>query len=245
MHRRFRFRLGFPHELVMAVKKTKPKRDRKPGESRPPWALAGVVVKGLFALGLVVAAVAGIAWVGDRAGEQVSDRSRYTIRVADIRCDAPPGTDRASFLTEVRYLANLPETVQVVDPALRGTLFQAFARHPWVADVVAVAVEADGTVSVQLKFRTPVLAVRVSGETDPRVVAKSGVLLPPSAPATGLPLLVTKVLPPTRPAGEVWPDPTVTRAAELAELHKPNQIEKTDKGWRLTRDTGPPLVVSW
>jgi hypothetical protein len=43
----------------------------------------------------------------------------------------------------------------------------------------------------------------------------------------------------------VWPDPTVTRAAELAELHNPKQIEKTDKGWRLTRDTGPPLIVSW
>jgi hypothetical protein len=229
----------------MAVKKTKPKRDGKPGESRPRWALAGVAAKGLFALGLVVAAVAGVAWLGDRAGEQVADRPRYTARVADIRCDAPPGTDRAAFLTEVRYLANLPETMQVVDPALRDTLSAAFARHPWVAEVAEVAVEPDGAVSVGLKFRTPVLAVRVSGEADPRVVAKSGVLLPSSAPATGLALLVTKVLPPTRPAGEVWPDPTVTRAAELAELHKPRQIEKTDKGWRLTRDSGPPLIVSW
>jgi len=231
--------------VVMAVKKTKPKRGREPVESRPRWGLAGVVVKGLFALGLVVAAVAGVAWLGNRAGEQVADRPRYTARVADIRCDAPPGTDRAAFLTEVRYLANLPETVQVVDPGLRDMLFKAFARHPWVAEVAEVAVESDGTVSVGLKFRTAVLAVRVSGEADPRVVAKSGILLPPSASATGLPLLTTKVLPPTRPAGEVWPDPTVTRAAELAELHKPKQIEKTDKGWRLTRDTGATLIVSW
>lgn len=229
----------------MAAKKAKPKRDRKPGESAPRWALAGVVAKGLFALGLVVAAVAGIAWLGNRAGEQVADRPRYTARVADIRCEAPPGTDRAAFLTEVRYLANLPETMQVVDPALRDTLSKAFARHPWVAEVAEVAVEADGTVSVGLKFRTAVLAVRVSGEAEPRVVTKAGVLLPPTAPATGLPLLVNGVLPPTRPAGEVWPDPIVTRAAELAELHKPKHIEKTDKGWRLTRDTGPPLIVSW
>ncbi len=229
----------------MAAKKAKPKRDGKPGGLRPRWVLAGVVAKGLLALGLVAAAVAGVVWLGERAGERVADRPRYAARVADIRCEAPPGTDRAAFLTEVRYLAKLPETIQVVDPALRETLVRAFAQHPWVAEVAEVAVESDGGVAVGLKFRTPVLAVRVSGETEPRVVAKAGVLLPPSASATGLPLLITRVLPPTRPAGEIWPDPTVTRAAELAELHKPRQIEKTDKGWRLTRDTGPPLIVSW
>jgi hypothetical protein len=46
----------------------------------------------------------------------------------------------------------------------------------------------------------------------------------------------------------VWDDPTVKRAAELAETHRAQRltrIEKTDKGWRLVRKAGPALIVGW
>ena len=57
--------------------------------------------------------------------------------------------------------------------------------------------------------------------------------------------LANAVLPPKRPAGEVWNDPTVTRAAELAAEHNPRRIEKTAREWRLTMDSGKVLLVSW
>jgi cell division septal protein FtsQ len=206
--------------------------------------LVGIVVKGLLALALVGGVVYTVAWLGGRAGERVVGRDRYAVRVADVACDAPPGKDRPTFLTEVRYLANLPETVQVVDPKLPEQLAAAFARHPWVAEVVAVKVEPDATVRVDLRFRVPVLAVRVIGDSEVRTVDRTGVLLPPGA--TGpLTELANPVLAPKRPAGEVWNDPTVRRAAELAAEHTPRRVEKTAREWRLTLDSGKVLLVSW
>jgi hypothetical protein len=206
--------------------------------------LVGIAVKGLLALALVGGVVYAVAWLGGRAGERVAGRDRYAVRVADLVCAAPPGKDRPTFLTEVRYLADLPETVQAVDPKLPEQLAAAFAKHPWVAEVVGVTVEADATVRVGLRFRVPVLAVRVLGDSEVRTVDRSGVLLPPGA--TGpMAELANAVRPPKRPAGEVWNDPTVTRAAELAAEHRPRRIEKTAREWRLTMDTGKVLLVSW
>lgn len=228
----------------MAAKKAKPKKVPAPAAA-PHRTLAWVAVKGLVAAALVAAVVAGIAWVGNRAGEQVSQRSRYTVRVADISCDAPPGKDRLTFLTEVRYKADLPETVQSVDPALKEKLTAAFARHPWVAAVNGVSVGAGGGVRVDLRFRVPVLAVKVASESEPRAVDKSAVLLPAVPDRGSLALLTTPVLPPTRQEGEVWDDSTVRRAAELAELYRPRTIEKTEKGWKLVRADGKAVVVSY
>jgi hypothetical protein len=227
----------------MPPNRKKPKPNAGPGR----LTLAATGLKAVLALGLVAAVVAGITTVGGEAGRRVADRDRYAVRVADLACDAPPGTDRVTFLAEVRYLGELPETVQSVDPGLPGRLTAAFRRHPWVADVTGVTVGADGRVSVGLRFRVPVLAVAVRGEAEPRAVDRSGVLLPPGAGA-GLPVLAPPVPPPTRPAGEVWDDPTVKRAAELAELHRDQRltrVERTAKGWRLVRETGPALIVGW
>ncbi|HVK16819.1 MAG TPA: hypothetical protein VM533_07710 [Fimbriiglobus sp.] len=206
--------------------------------------LVGIAVKGLLALALVGGVVYAVAVLGGMAGERVAGRDRYAVRVADIACDTPPGKDRTAFLTEVRYLANLPEAVQAVDPKLPEQLTAAFARHPWVAEVVGVTVAPDATVRVGLRFRIPVLAVRVFGDSDVRAVDRAGVLLPPGAtgPMTELANMVPA---PKRPAGEVWDDPTVKRAAELAAEHRPRRIEKTLREWRLTMDTGKVLLVSW
>ena len=231
----------------MAGKRKKAGGDRKAPAGAPSdrLQLAWIAAKALVALGIVAAVVAGVALLGRRAGEQVAGRDRYAVKVSDIACDPPPGRDRVTFLAEVRYLANLPETVQAVDPKLKETLAAAFARHPWVVGVTGVDVTPDATIRVGLRFRTPVLAVRVAGDPEPRLVDATGVLLPPGADPAGLPVLTPAVAPPKTPAGDVWADPTVTRAAELADLHKPVQVEKSSKGWRLTKPDGKVLVVSW
>jgi hypothetical protein len=206
--------------------------------------LIGVAVKGLIALALVGGVVYAVAWLGGAAGKRVADRDRYAVRVADIVCDTPPGKDRAAFLTEVRYLAKLPETVQAVDPSLSQQLANAFAQHPLVAEVADVTVEPDGSVRVGLRFRVPVLAVHVFGDSEVRTVDGAGVLLPAGVPSP--PTELANMVPaPKQPAGEVWNDITVKRAAELAAEYKPRRIEKTIREWRLTLDTGKVLLVSW
>jgi hypothetical protein len=207
--------------------------------------LAGIAVRGLIALGIVAGVVAGVVWLGEQSGQQVAHRERYAVRVLDIACDAPPGTDRSTFLTEVRYLGNLPEAVSSVDPTTKELLTGAFRKHPWVAEVADVAAGADGVIRVGLRFRKPVLIVTAAGEREPRAVDRSAVLLPAVPNPDSLPRLVGLVPAPTRPAGEVWSDPAVRRAAELADLHRPRTIEKIDRGWRLTQPDGRIFVVSW
>jgi hypothetical protein len=204
-----------------------------------PWLKVGL------ALALAGGAVAGLAWVGEQAGLSVAGRDRYAVKVADISCDSPPGTDRATFLTEVRYLGDLPETVQTVDPGTPDRLTAAFAVHPWVASVERIAVTPEGEIHAALRFRVPVLKVTVSGEPTPRVVDATGVLLPLTAPTVGLAELAGEVFPPAVQAGKPWLDPDVKRAAELAQTFGAKRVEKTDKGWRITQAGGKVLLVGW
>ena len=216
--------------------------DSPPARVRLPWGQFVRVAAGLL---IAISLVAGIAWVGRLVGHQLVGEERYSVRVSDIDCPTPPGVDRALFLTEVRYMARLPATVPAIDPELPETLRAAFAAHPWVASVDAVE-PTPGGLRVGLTFREPILVVPVAGADGPRVVDPAGVLLPPTAPTAGLATLAHEVPPPTEGAGRPWPDPDVTRAAELASTHRPARlIEKGLRAWRVTRADGTVLRVGW
>jgi cell division septal protein FtsQ len=235
----------------MAGKRAKPKEPDAP----PPEPVAvptpastnrsavRIALKAVAALTLVAGLVAGLAWVGERAGLQLLGNPRYQVRVTDIQCDAPPGLDRTTFLTEIRYLSDLPATVSSVDPALTKTISAAFVKHPWVAGVDGVEVVPEAGIRVNVRFRVPVLAVDVVGESDRRAVDRDGVLLPSTASVVGLPVLLPAVPAPTTPAGEVWPHPDVNRAVELAQAYPARRIEKTAKGWRITTRDDRVLTV--
>jgi hypothetical protein len=200
------------------------------------------VLVALFAGGGLVAAV---AWFGSRAGEKVADHPRYTVRFADIRCDAPRGSTREAFLDEVRYAANAPETVQSVGPGLADRLAPLFRRHPWVEDVEGVDVTPDREIRVRLRFRVPVLLVRVTGGAPAeRLVDATGVLLPPAPAPDGVAVLANERPPPAAAAGRVWDDPTVKRAVELARAFRAVRVEQTETDWRVTRTDGKVLRVS-
>jgi hypothetical protein len=225
----------------MARKRPKPART-PPADRR--------VIRHFLRIALTLAAAgavaAGVVWFGSRAGEHVAGHPRYAVPFAEIQCDAPPGSTRAAFLSEVRYLANAPETVQAVDPGLGDTLAPVFRQHPWVEDVEGVEVTADRAVRVRLRFRTPVLLVRVAGgEPAQRLVDAKGVLLPPVPPPEGVAVLANERPPPGVAAGRVWDDAVVTRAAALARDFTAVRVEKTDTGWRVTQATGRVLAVSW
>ena len=211
------------------------KRAKKAGTPAPRPARPMLAV--LLTLGVVAALLFGLSRLGDEARRRLGPRDRYAVPFADIRCPAPPGLTRDTFLTEVRYAAGAAPTFQALAPDAKARLAATFAAHPWVASVDAVTVEPPDVVRVALTFRTPALAVQA------RVVDAKGILLPAAAPTAGVPLLLSPVAPPGA-AGAPWPDGTVTRAAPVAAEYKPRTIERTAQGWELVMPDGQKLIVS-
>lgn len=209
---------------------------RKPGRRWPRRLVA--VVGTLAVAGGVVAAV---RWLGEEATTEIAGRDRYAVPLAEVGFDLPPGTDRDTFLAEVRYAGHPPDPVHPLDPADRGKLAAAFAAHPWVEAVEGVNGEPPA-VRVRLRFRAPVLAVKGAGGAV-RLVDGDGVVLPVAPTPTGLAELVTPLLAAVPAAGRVWDDETVRRAVELVMVYRPAKLEHLPRGWRLTLPDGKVLLV--
>lgn len=212
---------------------TTPKPSRVP--LRPILAATATV-------GLVVAIYFAIVWLGERSREAVASRPRFTVNFSEIVCETPPGMDRATFLTEVRYLANPPLEFSSADAAVPPLLAQAFAKHPWVLTATPSPEAIAWPRPVKLEFRVPSLAVKTTEGI--RVVDAVGVLLPSSANVEGLPIFSTIQVAPERAAGERWRNPDVLRALDLAKDHQAKVLEKQAQGWRIELKSGQVLTVS-
>ncbi|HUR54340.1 MAG TPA: hypothetical protein VMZ71_09425 [Gemmataceae bacterium] len=224
-------------------KKPKKGKGTAPASETAGWrAAVRPLLAAAITIGVTVGVLGALGWLDDEARRKIADRDRYAARFADIECDAPAGLGRSEFLTEVRYAANAAETFQVLDPELRAKLTAAFTSHPWVESVESVTVDPPATVRVGLKFRTPFLAIRVEGGTT-RTVDANGVLLPAFTLPPNLTEVITPLPQPTTPAGQVWASDDVRRAVELAKLYPLRKLDRTPKGWRLTRADGAVLTV--
>jgi hypothetical protein len=173
--------------------------------------------RALFALAAAGGALLGLLRLGQWARARLDQREHYALDFAALRCEPPPGTDRATFLAEVQYLGGLPDRVNLLEPGLAPRLVGAFALHPWVERVEGVSLRGPEGPCVRLRLRTPALAA--AG----RVLDANGVLLPPTAPADGLPALREPVPPPAGLAGAPWGDARVEGAARTAALLQPLQ----------------------
>jgi hypothetical protein len=136
---------------------------------------------------------------------------RYSVDFLDIQCTPLPKQERAEFLSEVQYLANMPNRVRILDDQLVPRLADAFAHHPWVEKVERVQVTPQPAVQVQLTLRRAVLAV--SDGNQLRAVDRNGVLLPATAITCGLPLFAGQARAAAGPAGTSWGDAAVEDAA--------------------------------
>ena len=226
----------------MARKRGKTKGKKK----RSQFGFLWTGVKACLALAIVLAVILAVVKLGNQAGIQIVDSPRYAVPVTEIQCDTPPGKDRLTFLMEVRMLAKLPENVQSIDPELPTLLSAAFAKHPSVAEVTSVETPSDGSIHVGLRFREAVLRVALASQPETFLVDGEGVLLLGNHAVDGLPLFQTSAVKPPIPlAGDRWDNPLVQRAIDLAKTYQPALIEKTQRGWRLTKSNGQVLDVDW
>ena len=223
------------------------KKDAKPTpppieESRPK---RRPLLRGFATLIAIVALLASIVWLGVKAASEIQSRSRYTLAFTDIDCDVPAGLDKNTFLAEVRYLSDFPETFPAHDLPTQERIREAFRKHPWVEHVQGGYLTVGGkTYHIDVIARIPVLAVQVrDGIPLMRIVTASGILLPAGAIPGEIAVLAGEVPSPLTPAGQVWNDPIVKRAAELAKEYPAKRIERTERGWRITRTIGPVLTI--
>jgi hypothetical protein len=203
----------------------------------------------LVAVGAGVGVVLlGLAALHRMTRDRLGDLDRSTAAFSDIDCPAPPNQDRADFLAEVQYLADMPARLRLLDEDLPSGLAAAFARHPWVEEVERVEIRPPRSVRVQPRYRIPVLAVRADEGGHVRAVDSRGVVLPSRAPLDGLPTLTAA----TRlgAAGKPWGDPLVEGAARTAALLREDQarlrltvFENGPKG--LTLKTAAGTRVLW
>jgi hypothetical protein len=200
----------------------------------------------LTAILLTLAIVAGILFALDQLGlealRRVGPRERYRVEFADIRCAAPPGMDRQTFLAEVRYLSGFPRSFNTHDQSNRDRLGFAFGAHPWVECVHEFVLEPGNIVTVPLTFRVPVLAVRVE-RGSVRLVDGHGILLPASAAPPGTAELLNTIPTPSTPAGKAWDNETVKRAIELVNAYHPKTLERKSKEWLLIQPDGGIMHV--
>jgi hypothetical protein len=173
-------------------------------------ALAVLAAAGLFLAGLVL--------LGRQALAHLHSQERYVLPFADVACDPPPHLTRPQFLDEVQYLADVPDTLHLIDEDLPRRLAEAFARHPWVERVERVVVGPGRSVEVRLVPRVAVLGVRYAGKV--RAVDRHGVLLRGDANVRGLPTYSGRALAPRGPAGTPWGDEAVEKAARKAAEKK-------------------------
>ncbi len=164
---------------------------------------ASVVPLAAVAVSVVFKAAHGCCNHGHR--DHLGDKNR--VDFAAIDCAAPPGMAHADFLSEVQYLAGLPDRLEPSDELIKK-LFTAFAHHPWVAEVKEIRLLPEQRVRVGLVFRTPVLAVEHGDRKH--AVDGYGIRLPDAAPTAGLPVL-RRVAQPRGPAGTVWGDEAASR----------------------------------
>lgn len=185
----------------------------------------------------------GVVALGQWSWQRLRGRERYTLPFADIECVPPAHLSRADFLEEVRYLAGAPPGLSLLDDRLAARLSRQFAGHPWVEKVERVEITPPRRVSVQLRYRTPALAVPQGDQT--RVVDTHGILLPAATAAAGLPILRGIVSPPAGPAGTPWNSPAVRAAVRTVVFLRPHDgclhlqaVEATPDGLVLTTAGG-------
>lgn len=169
--------------------------------------------------------VGGWLIVWNRIADAIQEDARYRLCVEAIEITQPPPWIRAEIAAEVFVKTSLVERPFALDPDLPRKMGEAFAAHPWVAEVKRVRIVAGPRMSVELAYRKPVAMVDLA-------LASKSVLFPVDGGGISLPetdftpaektqyLRIVGIERPDGPPppGERWTDPRVLEAAHIARL---------------------------
>jgi hypothetical protein len=123
--------------------------DAAAGRKKRIWLTSGRVLAVIAGSVLFITVLVAIGYLS--RGPLGTD-DRYLIYFVEIECPAPPGHAPIDFLDEVRYLAEMPEQINVMESGMRQRLMAAFRRHPKVELVESVTVIPPKRVRVDLRF---------------------------------------------------------------------------------------------
>lgn len=100
-----------------------------------------------------------------------------SFRWDQVQLTSTPPMSREEFLREVKAIGAFGDTLPVAEPGFLDRLRQAAIRHEWVESVSRVAITGQGTLQLDLTFRTPVARLERSGQIQ--LVDRYGKLFTP------------------------------------------------------------------
>lgn len=169
---------------------------------------------------IAVIVSAAISWpiVNDNLPD-LSQQEAYRITPADISINEPPYWVPHDLIENVIQRAGFPDEMSLLDDELTENVAQAFAQHPWVAEVQEVRKASfPSRLNVTLVYRVPVAMIEKRTGLYP--VDANGILLPTedfslSDTADYLKIAGVRSVPPSI-QGDAWDDPLVLGAARMA-----------------------------
>lgn len=215
--------------------------------SSPGSALAAFVSAhraGLGALVVVAAAAIGgwLAW--RRLADDVRAHPNLVLFPEGVEVRGTGPWIRADVRSEALRDASLDGGLSLDDPALADRLRRAFARHPWVREVVSVSLGEPAAAVVEIRCREPVAMVRVKDGLF--AVDAEGVVLPSEdftpESAAAYPTIAHVGTTPVGTAGTRWGDGLVVEGAAVAAAVGP---EWPRLGLRDLLPVGTAHGVDW
>lgn len=163
---------------------------------------------------MLLAVAAFLGW--RKYGPEIESDPRYYLDEKKVEITARPNWIRSDVKSEVFRNEGLHE-LSLLDRGLVSKVADAFALHPWVAEVTQVRKSASRVV-VELEYRKPIAMVEVADGLIP--VDRKGVLLPTddfsrSEIRSCLRVDIPNVSP-YADVGIVWADQRVLDAARIA-----------------------------
>ncbi len=216
--------------------------------SKSPVGPVGDLVVWAFGPGRAVAAsllVLGaflFAWwaVWRHVGPEVVQSERYLLKPDALQIPTQPDWIPGDLRAEVYQSIKLGGPINLLDDELGPRVAEAFARNPWIEQVVEVRKLPSAAVQVDLKYRRPVCVVK-AGERLLAVDHRS-ILLPVDGMTPSelerYPQLVGIDRPPVAIPGEPWGSARVAGGAAIA-----NVLAKVWDAWHLTRIVPFPVIT--
>jgi hypothetical protein len=175
----------------------------------------------VLSLMVIALALSGSLYAWRRWGAPSLEEKDYAVTPERIAVTPQPAWIHANVKSEVlRSSGGSP--MHLHDRRLVEHLAQAFALHPWVAQVVRVEKKYPAQVNVQLEYRKPVLVVKVDAPGDQGLLFldQEAVLLPsadfaPTQARNYLRILAAGEAP-VGPYGSAWGSPRMAGAAKVA-----------------------------